>query len=67
MPKKDDRLGIRDIETQCKAIKCAILSKFLKDIQNDKQWTETKQSVEISSEKTTTLGKEVLQNGWRHM
>ena len=38
--KKDDRLGIRDIETQCKAIKYAILSKFLKDIQNDKQWTE---------------------------
>ena len=40
MPKKDGGLGIIDIETQCKAIKCAILSKFLKDIQNDKQWTE---------------------------
>ena len=40
MPKKDGGLGIIDIETQRKAIKCAILSKFLKDIQNDKQWTE---------------------------
>ena len=40
MPIKDGRLGIIDIETQCKAIKCTALSKFLKDIHNDKQWTE---------------------------
>ena len=40
MPIKDGGLGIIDIETQCKAIKCAVLSKFLNDIKNDKQWTE---------------------------
>ena len=37
MPIKDGRLSIIDLETQCKAIKCVILSKFLKDTQNDKQ------------------------------
>ena len=40
MPIKDGGLGIIDIETQCKAIKCAILSKFLKDIEHNKSWTE---------------------------
>ena len=40
MPIKEGGLGIIDIETQCKAIKCAVLSRFLKDIQNDKQWTD---------------------------
>ena len=32
MPINEGGLGIIDTETQCKAIKCAILSKFLKDI-----------------------------------
>ena len=32
-------LGIIDIETQCKAIKCAVISKFLNDLQQ-KVWAE---------------------------
>ena len=37
---QDGRLGTIDIETQCKAIKCAILSKFFRDIQENKSCTE---------------------------
>ena len=34
MPIAAGGLGIIDIETQCKAIKCAVISKFLKDLNN---------------------------------
>ena len=40
MPIKDDGLGILHIKTQCKAIKCATISNFLRDTQNNKAWTE---------------------------
>ena len=40
MPIREGGLGIIDIKTQCKAIKCAIISKFLRDIQYNKAWTE---------------------------
>ena len=38
MPIKEGELGITDIETQCKAIKCAILAKFIKDSNKNKPW-----------------------------
>ena len=40
MPIMIGGLGIIDIETQCKAIKCAVISKFLNDIQKQKAWAE---------------------------
>ena len=40
MPINEGGLGIIDIECQCKAIKCAIISKLLTDIQLNKSWTE---------------------------
>ena len=40
MPINEGGLGIIDIESQCKAIKCAIISKLLIDIQQNKSWTE---------------------------
>ena len=40
IPIKDDGLGILHIKTQCKAIRCAKISKFLRDTQNNKAWTE---------------------------
>ena len=40
MPIKEGGLGIIDIETQCKAIKCAILAKFIKDSNKNKPWRE---------------------------
>ena len=40
MPIKEGGLGIIDIETQCKAIKCAIVAKFFKDRNKNKPWTE---------------------------
>ena len=40
MPIKEGGLGIIDIETQCKAIKCAILAKFIKDRNKNKPWRE---------------------------
>ena len=40
MPINEGGLGIIDIETQCRAIKCAILSKFLKDTHQNKSWAE---------------------------
>ena len=35
-------LGIIDIETQCKGIKCAAIAKFLRDIQEQKVWAKTR-------------------------
>ena len=40
MPIKAGGLAIIDIETQCKAIKCAVVAKFLRDRQYKKPWTE---------------------------
>ena len=40
MPINMGGLGIIDIETQCKAIKCAVISKFLNDLQQKKVWAE---------------------------
>ena len=40
MPVTIGGLGIIDIETQCKAIKCAVIAKFLRGIQQQKIWTE---------------------------
>ena len=40
MPITMGGLGIIDIETQCKAIKCAVISKFLNDLQQKKVWAE---------------------------
>ena len=40
MPIAAGGLGIIDIETQCKAIKCAVISKVLKDLQQQKVCTE---------------------------
>ena len=40
MPIDIGGLAVIDIETQCKAIKCAVIAKFLQDIQQKKVWTE---------------------------
>ena len=42
MPTTIEGLGIIDIETQCKAIKCAAIAKFLRDIQEQKVWAKTR-------------------------
>lgn len=40
MPVTTGGLRIIDIETQCKAIKCAVISELLNDLQQQKVWTE---------------------------